>query len=87
MENLISFLSGAIFLACLAVALQFLRLWRRTGERLFAYFVAAFVALAVERLALLLIEPGNEYGPYVYVARLIAFGLIIGGVIDKNRQR
>ena len=42
---LVSFLSGATFMACVAVALQFLRLWRRTGERLFGFFLAAFVAL------------------------------------------
>ena len=47
-----SFLSGAIFIACLAVALHFLRLWRRTGDRLFAYFLAAFVAFGAERVVL-----------------------------------
>ena len=80
-----SFLSGAIFMACLAVALHFLRLWRRTGDRLFAFFLAAFVALALERVALASLSAQNEFTPFVYAVRLVAFVLIIAAVIDKNR--
>lgn len=81
------FLSGAICMACLVIALHFLQLWRRTGDRLFAFFLAAFVALATERVLQIGVSAENEYGPYVYVARLVAFGLIVAGVIDKNRAR
>lgn len=84
---LISFLSGAIFMACLAVALHFARLWRRTGDRLFAFFLTAFVVFAAERVVLALVPAHNEFAPFVYLVRLIAFGLIIAGVIDKNRTR
>jgi hypothetical protein len=82
-----SFLSGAIFLACIAVALHFLRLWRRTGDRLFAFFLAAFAALACERVVLALVPAQNEFAPFVYLVRLAAFAIIIAGVIDKNRAR
>lgn len=84
---LVSFLSGATFMACVAVALQFLRLWRRTGERLFGFFLAAFVALALERIVLAAVPAQNEYAPLVYLVRLGAFGLIIAGIVDKNRKR
>ena len=82
-----AFLSGAIFLGCLAIALHFLRLWRRTGDRLFVFFLAAFLTFAGERLVLLAVPAHNEFAPFVYLVRLAAFGLIIAGVIDKNRTR
>jgi ABC-type Co2+ transport system permease subunit len=81
-----SFLSGAIFMGCVAITLHFLRLWRRTGDRLFAYFLCAFAALALERVALAVVRPQDEFEPFVYLVRMAAFGLIIAAVIDKNRQ-
>ena len=82
-----SFLSGAIFMACIAVALHFLRLWRRTRDRLFVFFLAAFLGLAFERVVLALVPAQNEFAPFVYLVRLVAFAIIIVGVIDKNRGR
>jgi hypothetical protein len=87
MAMLNSFLSGAIFMACLAIALHFHALWRRTGDRLFGFFLAAFIALAVERIVLSSVSAQNEYAPFVYLVRMVAFGLITAGVIDKNRAR
>lgn len=74
-------------MACVAVALHFLRLWHRTGDRLFAYFLAAFVALALERVVLAAMPVQNEYAPFVYLVRLGAFALIIAGIVEKNRTR
>jgi type IV secretory pathway component VirB8 len=82
-----SFLSGAIFMACLAIAMHFFLLWRRSGDRLFTYFLAAFITLAAERVILVAVSPINEFAPFVYLVRLLAFGFIIVGVIDKNRTR
>ena len=82
-----SFLFGAVFMACVAVALHFLRLWRRTRDRLFAFFFAAFIALAAERIILAALSAQNEFAPFVYLVRLLAFILIIAGVIEKNRGR
>jgi hypothetical protein len=87
MPILSSFLSGAVFMACIAIALQFRRLWRQTSDRLFAYFFAAFLALAAERVVLAIVSSQNELAPFVYLVRLTAFILIIAGVIDKNRSR
>jgi len=80
------FLSGAACMACLTIALFFLRFWRRTHDRLFLLFSGAFLLLMVERIILVTIGSSHEFAPYVYVIRLLAFTLIIAAVIDKNRR-
>ena len=81
-----AFLSGAISMACLTIALFFLRFWRQTGERLFVIFAAAFGILMVERLMLATVSASHELAPYIYVMRLFAFVLIMLAVVDKNRR-
>lgn len=81
------FLSGAISMACLTIALFFLRFWRQTGDRLFVAFAAAFGLLMVERLMLANISASHELAPYIYTVRLVAFALIMAAVVDKNRRR
>jgi len=81
-----AFLSGAISMACLTIALFFLRFWRQTGDRLFVVFAAAFGLLMVERLMLAIVSASHELAPYIYVVRLLAFALIMGAVVDKNRR-
>ncbi|MDQ6625400.1 MAG: DUF5985 family protein [Verrucomicrobiota bacterium] len=80
------FLSGAISMACLTIGLFFFQFWRRTHDRLFVVFAAAFWLLMVERVILLTITISDEFAPYVYAVRLCAFALIIGAVVDKNRR-
>jgi len=82
-----AFLSGAISMACLTIALFFLRFWRQTGDRLFVAFAAAFGLLMVERLMLATVNASHELAPYIYMVRLVAFALIMGAVVDKNRRR
>jgi len=81
-----AFLSGAISMACLTIALFFLRFWRQTGDRLFVVFAAAFGLLMVERLMLATVSTSHELAPYIYIVRLVAFALIMGAVVDKNRR-
>jgi hypothetical protein len=80
-------ISGAILLGYWAVALFFLRFWKKTGDRFFLVFACAFGMLCVERLLLVMIDPTNEKLPYVYIARLLAYLLIITAIVDKNRAR
>jgi hypothetical protein len=80
------FLNGAIMFGLLIAAVFFLRFWRRSAERLFAMFAAAFFVLAIERVVLAIVQPENEFRPYVYFVRLLAFVLIIIAIIDKNRS-
>jgi len=80
------FLSGAAFCASIVVALIFWRMWRDTRDRLFIFFVAAFAVMSVERVLLALISGHNESAHYIYLIRLLAFSLIIWGIVEKNRK-
>jgi hypothetical protein len=81
-----AFLSGAICMCCLTVALFFIRFWNTTRDRLFLFFASAFVILMLERAVRELMEIKSEWEPYVYLFRLGAFLLIIVAIVDKNRR-
>jgi hypothetical protein len=81
------FLSGATAALCLVAALFFVRFWRQTRDRLFGFFALAFFVLATNWIALAFVPVENEARTLVYVARLVAFILILVAVIDKNRSR
>lgn len=85
-HDLSPFLAGAIFFGYLVIALLFIRFWSKTGDRLFAWFFVAFLVLALERAALFWDMRADEL-PLVYTTRLVAFVLIIIGVVDRNRTR
>lgn len=81
------FLQGATALASLGVALFFLKYWRRTRDRLFAAFAAAFLVFSVNRVVLSAIDEDDEARTYVYLIRAAVFVLIAGAVLDKNMRR
>jgi hypothetical protein len=78
------FLLGLIVMACLVAGLFFVRFWRKTRDRLFAVFALAFWLLALN-WTLLAITARDEVRPSLYGIRLLAFVLILLGIIDKNR--
>lgn len=80
------FLSGALCMASLTIALFFLKFWRRTGDRFFLAFSGAFLLFMLERIILFSIGASHEFAPYVYVVRLLAFVLIIAAIVEKNRR-
>ncbi len=80
------FLSGATMMGLLVSALFFLRFFRETGDRLFALFAAAFAILALNRLAIAVVNSADEVSPIFYVVRLAAFVIILIAIIDKNRS-
>jgi hypothetical protein len=82
-----SFISGAVAMGCLAIALFFLNFWRRHRLGLFGCFALAFSLLAIERVVTLLGESLNERGPAVYLIRLAAFAVIIAGIVAQNRRK
>ncbi len=84
-DHLSPFLAGAICMGEFAVALLFAAFWRRTHDRLFAWFSAAFAVLTIERIVLLGYAAGDVH-PMIYTIRLVSFLLIIGAVIDRNRR-
>ena len=82
---LIPFLQTVSATAAFASGLFFFRFWRESRDRLFAFFGAAFFVLALSWTLLALINPSDETRPYIYAIRLIAFLLMILGMVDKNR--
>lgn len=83
----IVFLQAVSATGALVAGLFFFRFWRDSGDRLFAFFGAAFCLLSLSWGLLGLVNPSDEARPYVYAVRLVAFLLIIVGMIDKNRSR
>jgi Family of unknown function (DUF5985) len=78
------FLWGLLTMASAVASLLFLRYGKVTRERLFLFFSAAFLAMTFNWLGLALIEPDTEHRHIAYLLRLLAFVLILAGIIDKN---
>jgi Family of unknown function (DUF5985) len=86
LSNWALFLSGVLAMGYAVAALYFLKFWRRTGDRLFAYFASAFALLVFQRVALSVMSQTPEDAVGFYVIRLIAFALIAIAVLDKNKR-
>jgi hypothetical protein len=80
----IDFLAGAITLGFFMAAAFFLRFWRRTHDRLFLAFAAAFALLALNQALAAFLGASDELTPYTYVLRVLGFVLILYAIIDKN---
>lgn len=78
---------GATAMAALACALIFLRYYRDGHDTLFLFFALSFFVQAMNRVALALSPKPNEGGAAHYCVRLLAYGLILAGVVLKNRPR
>ena len=85
MNDQIVFLQGISATGAWVSGLFFLRFWRDSRDQLFAFFGAAFWVLALSWALLALFSPTEEARPYIYGLRLIAFGLMIAGMVGKNR--
>ena len=78
-------LAGAMIAAYAVAALFFLKFWRQSRDRLFAWFAGAFALLGVQRLALALLPPSPSLAVWPYAMRLAAFLLILRAIVEKNR--
>lgn len=87
MTGLDDMLNGVIAAFSAAIGLFFLRFWKQSHDRLFAAFAAAFWVLCANWVLLAFVGPEFEARTWLYVLRLVAFGLIIWGIVDKNRSR
>ncbi|HUJ00794.1 MAG TPA: DUF5985 family protein [Usitatibacter sp.] len=76
---------GGIALGCLAVSLFFFRFWRSTRDRFFLLFALSFLIEGVNRVVLFKTVGLSEDAPIYYTIRLVAYGLILAAIIDKNR--
>lgn len=82
----VTFVNGATFLACCAIAVYFVRFWKATGDRLFALFGLAFAVFAANRIALLFVPDDAEARTFLYMVRAAAFAVILVAIVDKNRS-
>jgi len=76
---------GAIAAASLATGLFFFRFWRSTRDRFFLFFALSFFIDAIDRLLLGTNTLSAEDEPQYYLVRLVAYGLILYAILDKNR--
>lgn len=84
--TLVPFLHGAVSMGCVIVAVFFLRFWRQVQDRLFLFFATAFLVLAVDYVMLGLLSAATEWRVPVFVVRVVAFLVILLGILDKNRR-
>jgi hypothetical protein len=80
-------MAGAIVIASIAIALFFLRFWRDSGDRFFLYFALSFLIEAVHRLVSTISLAAHEDSPLHYLVRLLAYGLILWAILEKNWPR
>jgi Family of unknown function (DUF5985) len=80
------FLLGVVVTSSIVAAGFFYRFWRRTQDRLFLAFAAAFLIEGLNRLSFLFIESPNEGSPAIYLVRLLAFLIIVMAIVAKNRR-
>lgn len=85
MDELGTFLLGAIGAGSAVAALFFLRFWRQTGDSFFMLFAASFALEALARLAMALLPRTSEDNPAFYLVRLAGYGLILIAIWRKNR--
>ena len=80
-------LIGGIAVAALVAGLFFFRFWKTSGDRFFLLFAIAFLIEGGHRIAIYAWAGRDEASPLYYIARLVAYGLIIAAIVDKNRKR
>ena len=78
-------LFGGIAIASMVAGLFIFRFWHQTRDRFFLYFALSFWIEGLNRLALSLLEVGDEQSPLFYGVRLLAYGLILWAIWRKNR--
>ena len=81
------FLLGVIATASLTAGLFFLKFWRRSHDVLFLAFGAAFIIEALDRVSLLFMAHPSEAVSWYYIVRLIAFLIILAGILRKNYEK
>jgi hypothetical protein len=82
--NIEGFLLGVIVTGSLVAAMFFLKFWKQTRDYLFLTFAAAFLVEGVNRISLLFLAAPSEGTSQIYLVRLLAFLLILGGIVYKS---
>jgi hypothetical protein len=79
------FIQGATMMGSAAIALFFLRFWRKTRDPLFAAFAVAFALMATRRVLQSLFRVASEHVHYFYLIQLLAYSILAYAIINKNR--
>jgi hypothetical protein len=79
-------LLGGIAVATTVAGLFFLKFWHITRDRLFLFFACSFFLQALSRVLMGIHTVSSDEHPVIYVIRLCAYALIIGGIVDKNMK-
>lgn len=83
MATLYTFMGGLLAMGFSVGGFYFLKFWRRTGDRVFLCFGAAFLLFAFgHALGAFLAIPDNH--AWSYLPRLAAFLLIMVAIVTKN---
>jgi hypothetical protein len=80
-------ITGAIAMGWLVAGLFFFRFWRQTRDLFFLWFALSFWIESVNRVALAVLAETSEDTPLIYLFRLLAYGLILLAIWQKNRPR
>ncbi len=81
------FIYGVLAAGYLIAGVFFLRFWTRTRERLLLIFACAFWLLATSQTFLGILDLDREEQSWIYLIRLLAFSLIIVGIVSVNMRR
>ncbi|MGH9605287.1 MAG: DUF5985 family protein [Terracidiphilus sp.] len=82
-----AFLLGVIATASFTAGLFFLKYWRRSRDVLFLAFGLSFILEALNRASLLFMSHPSEAATWYYLIRLLAFLIILAGILKKNYGR
>lgn len=77
-------LVGAIAMASLITGLFFLRFWKSSRDRFFLYFALSFLIDGCSRVFFTFSRASDEDLPVFYLIRLLAYGLILVAILEKN---
>lgn len=88
------FFSGVSMATFAASGLFFYKFWRASHDRFFLFFMISCELLALERLIALYIHgtldplrsSATEAASWIYCVRLLAFVILLYGILDKNRS-
>lgn len=84
---MVDFFYGVMATGYFIAGVFFLRFWTKTRERLLLIFACAFWLLAIGQTLLGLLNLDREEQSWIYLIRLLAFSLIIVGIISVNVRR
>lgn len=77
-------LIGILLMGYAIGGLFFFRFWKQTHDRLFLMFGIAFFMLCFQEILFGISSQPDEALTYLFIIRLLAFILILVGIIDKN---